>query len=375
MNIGFDAKRAFFNKSGLGNYSRSTVQLLSKYYPDNSYFLYTPKFSEANNEFIDSSNIHVRTPRQCFFRAFNPYWRSYRMACDFKYDDIDLFHGLSNELPMNIRKSNVKSVLTVHDLIFMRYPTLYKKVDRWIYEKKFKLSCQRANTVIAVSQQTKDDLIHYFKIEEDKIRVVYQGCNPIFYDAKTEAEKNKLKQKYNLPESFLLYVGTIEERKNALGIVKALHEGGIDIPLVLVGKPTAYKRRIEQYIADKNVKNDIRFFSEIPYEELPVFYQLSSAFIYPSFFEGFGIPILEALNSGVPVITSSGGCFHETGGPASMYVEPSSTEEIANAIRKVLFDDQLRQVMKEKGFAHAMKFRDGNVAKAMMQAYLDTFKK
>lgn len=374
MNIGFDAKRAFFNRSGLGNYSRSTLQLLSKYYPEHNYFLYTPK-NPGKVDFINNSNLHIRTPRKSIHRALSSYWRSFKLPCEFKYDGIDLFHGLSHELPLDISKSSVKAVVTVHDLIFMRYPSLYNRIDKWIYEKKFRTSSKIADTVIAVSKQTKEDLVNFFNIDEGKIEVVYQGCSPIFYDSKPKEEKQHIRNKYNLPETFLLYVGTIEERKNALSIVKALHEGGIDTPLVIIGKSTPYKKKIQQYISDNNVKNDIRFYPGIPFEELPVIYQLAKAFVYPSVFEGFGIPILEALNSKTPVITTRGGCFHETAGAHSLYVDPLDTEEITDAIKSVLYDESLRKRMIEKGYAHALNFRDKNVAKSMMEVYIRTMEK
>ncbi|MFP4526633.1 MAG: glycosyltransferase family 4 protein [Bacteroidales bacterium] len=374
MNIGFDAKRAFFNKSGLGNYSRSILQLLSNYYPENNYFLYTPK-APTHADFINNSNLHVKTPRKRIHRVLNAYWRSYKLPGEFKYDGIDLFHGLSNELPVDISKSSVKSIVTIHDLIFMRYPSLYNRIDKWIYEKKFKTSSRKADTVIAVSKQTKEDLVHFFNIDEKKIEVVYQGCDSIFYESKPEEEKEHIRQKHGLPKTFLLYVGTIEERKNALSIVKALHKGGIDIPLVIIGKSTPYKKTIQQYIAENKVKNAIQFYSEIPFEELPAIYQLAKAFVYPSVFEGFGIPILEALNSQTPVITTRGGCFHETGGSHSLYVDPLNTEEIADAIRSVLYNEDLRKRMIEKGYEHAMKFRDEYVAKSMIDVYLRTIDK
>ncbi len=371
MNIGFDAKRAFFNRSGLGNYSRSIIQLLNKYYPDNKYFLYTPKISNKI-DFIDSPNVKIRQPKGWIYRLVNAYWRSFKMPVDFQNDKLDLYHGLSNELPFGIKKSNVKSIVTIHDLIFMRYPKLYKKIDRWIYYKKFKTSCSNADTVVATSNQTKNDLIEFLNVDEKKIRVVYQGCSPIFYQNKSDEEKHKIREKYNLPSNFLLYVGTVEERKNALSIVKALHKGNIDVPLIIAGKQTPYIEKIKQYITQNNVANDIRFLSYLPLEDLPALYQMADAFIFPSIFEGFGIPILEALNSGVPVITSTGSCFRETGGPQSLYVEPGDTESMIKAIKDVMTDRELRERMKQEGLAHARKFRDENIADNMFKVYKET---
>ena len=137
MKIGFDAKRAFFNRSGLGNYSRNVIQLLSQHYPQNDYFLYTPTTKGAIS-FIPThqDNINILTPGRALDMLFKLYWRSFRLTDQLGDDKIELYHGLSNELPKNIHKTRIKSVVTIHDLIFIRYPHLYKSIDRQIYYKK-----------------------------------------------------------------------------------------------------------------------------------------------------------------------------------------------------------------------------------------------
>lgn len=367
MKIGFDAKRAFFNASGLGNYSRDTIALLSKYYPLNKHVLYTPNI-ERSKPFCSFENIELIGPSKLIHKKNTWFWRSYELTRQIVKDKIELYHGLSNELPVNISKSGIPSIVTIHDLIFFRYPQYYKFFDRKIYKKKFKLAVDQSTRVIAVSNQTKSDIIEFLDTPANKIEVVYQGCNTAFYRFVGDEEKNDVVSKYGLPRDFILYVGTIEQRKNLLSLVKAKDIGQIDCPLVVVGKATQYIKEVVNYVISKKLKN-VFFYHNIPNEDLPAIYQMAKVFVYPSFFEGFGIPILEAINSKVPVITSKGSCFSEPGGPSSIYIDPNWPVEIADAINKVLHDHSLRSKMISDGFNHAQQFRQENIARNLMNVY------
>lgn len=370
MRIGFDAKRAFYNRSGLGNYSRNTILQLNAHYPQNEYFLYTPK-TEGSISFAEGENIKVVSPSGFFNRKLKSFWRSVRLGKQLEKDNIDLYHGLSNELPKNISKTKAKSVVTIHDLIFLRHPEWYKPIDRKIYTSKFRHSCEAADRIIAISQQTKDDIVQYFGIEEEKIDVVYQGCHLIYHKEVDDSFKNQVKDKYQLPAQYMLYVGTIEERKNALNIVKAIHEGEVGVPLVIVGRPTPYLNQIKEYISANQVSN-IYFHHNVPLEDLPAIYQMADLFVYPSTFEGFGIPILEALYSKTPVISSKGGCFAEAGGEYSKYINPENIEDLICTIKEVLYNSELREQMKVEGYKHALQFNDDDIAKNIMGVYLKT---
>jgi glycosyltransferase involved in cell wall biosynthesis len=230
MLIGFDAKRAFFNKSGLGSYSRNLIQGLTEKYPENEYLLYTPELNFDLFEPRDPS-VAVKGPVRPLHRVFRSYWRSFYLSRQLQKDRIEIYHGLSHELPYSFPKKHVRSIVTIHDLIFLRLPHLYRLLDRTIYEKKFRYSCEISDRIVAVSRQTADDVVEFFGISPDKIDVVYQGCNPVFNTEVSLIEKEILRMKYLLPKSFILYVGTIEERKNLLTLIKALHFGKIDIRL------------------------------------------------------------------------------------------------------------------------------------------------
>jgi glycosyltransferase involved in cell wall biosynthesis len=290
------------------------------------------------------------------------------MGNDIRENKIDIFHGLSNELPRNIKRRGIKSVVTIHDLIFLRFPQFYNKIDYLIYKYKFSAAAKIADRVIATSEQTKSDLITFFNINPVKIEVVYQGCDPGFYYKVSENTKRRIRIIYNLPENYILYVGTIEERKNLLQIIKARHEHAIKMPLVAIGRQTSYMDKINKYISENKIK-DIVFPGQIALSDLPAIYQMSSVFVYPSSFEGFGIPILEALNSGIPVIAATGSCLEETGGLYSVYINPDNPDEIAGAIRRILSDDEFREKMINEGQRYALNFREDKSTRKIMDLY------
>jgi glycosyltransferase involved in cell wall biosynthesis len=367
MRIGFDAKRAFYNKSGLGSYSRNLIQGMAEQYPEHEYLLYTPGY---DYELFDPTRygFTVKGPIRGLHKLFHPYWRSYYLSKQLAKDRIDIYHGLSHELPFHFPREKVKSIVTIHDLIFLRLPQLYRMFDRKTYERKFRYACEISDRIVSVSRQTADDIIEFFRINPSKIDIVYQGCNPIFNTDVSLVEKEILRMKYLLPKSFILYVGTIEERKNLLTLIKALHFGKIDMPLVVIGKPTSYLNKVIEFIEHHSLINII-FCDVVQNQDLPGIYQLADLFVYPSFFEGFGIPILEALFSKVPVITSKTSSLTEVGGDHSLYVDPGNVEDMAAAIKKVLCSRELQEQMISEGYKHARKFDPDKVSANLMQVY------
>ena len=368
MRIGFDAKRAFNNYSGLGNYSRYIISNICRFYPENECFLYTPLIADAEL-FNEPAGTIIGKPGG-FWKKSGSLWRTFRLTHRLNEDAIDLYHGLSNELPYGIQKSRAKSVITIHDLIFMEHPELYQSINRNIYEKKVRTGPRVANRVIADSDQTKQDIIRFLNVDESRIRVVYQGCHRQFYSRVSKETMQNTHQRFALPSEYLLYVGTIEERKNLLKIVQALHHGNIDFPLVVVGRKTAYFNQVKQFIERTGLSN-VYFLDQVQASDLPAIYQGSSGFIYPSSYEGFGIPVLEALNSGVPVITSRGGCLEETAGKGGLLIDPTDQEEMIHAIRQVLETSALRDRLIREGGAHALKFREEQTIPSLYNVYLE----
>ena len=372
MRVGFDAKRAVSNNTGLGNYSRDTIRVLSHHFNNNEYFLYTAKGNKnARLSFInDSKNILICQPKSLFNKTLNTYWRSKNIVKDLSTQNIDIYHGLSNELPIGIEKTTIKSVVTIHDLIFMRFPNLFNCIDRNIYYKKSKSACERADKIIAVSEQTKKDIIELLNIPEEKIAVVYQGCNQIFQRAIPLQKQQDIIRKYHLKKDYLLYVGTIEKRKNLLTLLAVLKE----LPkqkLIIIGDGKSYKKKCLEFIIKHQLSNRVFFLKGLSPEEIAVVYRSAEIMIYPSIFEGFGIPIIEALFSKTPVITTKGGCFIEAGGENSQYINPLSVADMKDAIIKIKESSEIRNKMIVKGLEYAQRFTDDKVAANLMKVYTD----
>ncbi len=367
MILGFDAKRAFHNTTGLGNYSRDLLRIVRRHAPEHRCLAYSPRPPLAASG-AQADGLEVRGPRTALGRAFPSVWRSRGIADDLAADGVQLYHGLSNELPLGLAERGIASAVTVHDLIFERFPELYSPIDRRIYRWKAQSAARRADLVVAISEQTRSDLVELYGVPAERIRVVYQGCHAAFQEELPAQELAAARDRFGLPESFILSVGTVERRKNLLTVLRAL-AGLPGVPMVVVGRRTAYAREVEAFIAQEKLETRVRFLTGVGVRELAALYRLATVFVYPSLFEGFGIPILEALFSGTPVVTTRGGVFPEAAGPGSAYVDPSSPEELGAALAAILRNEDLRAAMREAGRAHAARFRDEAIARELVAAY------
>lgn len=368
MKIGYDAKRLFHNNTGLGNYSRDLVRIMAHFYPKNEYHLYNPKLKKIDT-LLNSDSIIEHLPQKKIDKIAPSLWRSKNVVKDLIHNNISIYHGLSAEIPYGIEKTTIKSIVTIHDLIFLRYPEFYKKIDVFLYTKKLQNALLNANLIIAISEQTKEDIITFFGIKASKIKVIYQGCHTIFKQVIPENYKKEVSSKFKLPNKFLLNVGTLETRKNALQIIKSIK--GTKIPLVLVGRKTPYFFEIKEFISKNKMENQIIHLENINLKELAVLYQLATIFIYPSLFEGFGIPIIEALYSSTPVITSTNGCFSEAAGPNSIYVNPNDKRELREKIIDLWENESLQSNMKKEGLTFVQKFNDDVLANQWQNTYCE----
>jgi len=366
MNIGFDGKRAANNLTGLGNYSRSLITQLSQFFPQNQYFVYTPKIKESRqiNDFFTPSNILAVLPK-----SFSFLWRTIGIKKQLLTDQIDLYHGLSHEIPIGLKQIEIPSIVTVHDLIFLKFPQYFGRIDRFIYKLKCQYACTHADKIVAISEQTKKDIVSFFNIDDHKIEVVYQSCDESFKTPANNSLKEDVKEKFDLPDHYILNVGTIETRKNLLLLIKALANVPKAYKLVVVGKETPYKQLVLDEISKLSLNERVIFLQNVPFNELPAIYQMASVFVYPSFYEGFGIPIIEALYSSVPVIAATGSCLEEAGGTDSLYMDPNNPIELAKNINKVLENQELQSEMKQKGLAYVQRFNDDRIANHMMEVY------
>ncbi len=330
MKIAYDAKRLFHNKSGLGNYSRTLVSNYRSNFTADHISLLSPKIEGSSflSQFLDQDYNLIEGKN-------NVLWRFKGIMKELKSGDFDVYHGLSNELPHGIQKcSNLKKIVTIHDLIFLQFPQFYPFIDRKIYEEKFERSCKKADSIIAVSQATKDDIIRFFKIDPSKIEVVYQTCHPQYYKIGETVDKIAIHKKINRP--YGLFVSTISERKNLLNVLKAMTTiKEPDRPLLLVvGEGKKYKSKMEAWVDEHGLKSDVSFLGHISDEALLSLYFHAHWSIYPSFYEGYGIPVVESLLCGTPTITSNTSSMPEAGHQLADLIDPHSTLEIQNAISK-----------------------------------------
>lgn len=364
MKIGFDAKRLYNNFTGLGNYSRTTIDILMEYVPEHQYYLYSPAVTrnDVTLPYLEAEGCRTIVPTGLTKGSL---WRSYGMADDLLRNGIDLFHGLSNEIPIGLAKRGIPTVVTIHDVAFHTFKEMYRWHDRMIYHQKWKYACKHADHIIAISESTRRDIIRFFDVHEEKISVVYQPVNKVYYEDNVKIDEDNV-------SPYLLYVGSVNSRKNLLGIVKAMEllPADLQIPLTIVGGGGSYKRRVEQYIAEHHMEHLFRWTTAIDSEHLQQLYANATLLLYPSFYEGFGLPVVEALLSGCPVLTSGTSSLPEAGGPYSLQINPLHIEEISNGIVKILTDDSLRHQMIEEGRKYALKkFHPETLAKQLAGVY------
>ena len=368
MIIGFDAKRAFHNHTGLGNYSRTLIKNLQTLHPDEKYVYFTPRTNTSYSKLFDARD--VITPS-----GTKPLWRSFGIKKEIKQAGVDVFHGLSNELPIGINKTGVPSVVTIHDVIFDIIKEDFPWHDRVVYKLKTQKAIQESTKIIAISEATKQDLIGRFDAIPDKISVIYQPIDIQFQKENYHDESLVMvKKKYNLPPSFLLYVGAFMKRKNVLPMIKAWQKLPKDhrIPFFIFGNGREYKKEVMDYISKNHLGKWMHILPPVPFEELPMLYRLADSVVYPSRYEGFGLPVLEALACGARVVTSSVSSMPEAGGDLPVYVDPGNIESISEGIRKSLEQSRPDAV---KLSDHLARFNPRKLTEQVVELYREVGKK
>jgi len=368
MKIGFDAQKAYSNNTGLGHYSREIIRILSEYYPENEYHLYSPCKTTVDYK-PKGRNIIEQMPPLKYSALACAFWRQLLLSNKISDNNIDIYVGLDNELPIGIAAKKVKAVVVIHDLIFMRFPEFYSSIERQIKLLKAKRACKSADLIIAASEQTKKDIIDFLNVEESKVKVVYQGCRKEFKQEYSDDEKNEVIIKYKLPKRFILNVSRIEENKNQLNILQAIADLK-EIHLVLVGDEYAYSKKLREFIEKENMQDRVLFLKNVNSKDLAIIYQLADIFVYPSLFEGFGIPIIEALYSKTAVITSTDSCFSEAGGKYTWYVNPNDSSELKLALVELWNSPESREQIAELSHKYVQKFNDEEIAKSFMESIL-----
>lgn len=373
MIIGFDGKRAVQNNTGLGNYSRLLVEKMATIFPDNRYQVYAPRRREnprlASIEKLD--NVAFAYPESGFWRRMPSLWRSWGITDRLKADSLTLYHGLSGELPLNIGRAGIPSVVTIHDLIFRHFPENYRAIDRRIYDYKFRRACLDATRVIAISEKTKADITADYGIDPAKIDVVYQGCDTIFRHRPDDATIAEIKRLYGLDRPYIISVGTLEPRKNQLQAVEGLAALPQDLGLLLVGRRSDYARRVlDPAIARLRLTERVKFLEGIPFAHLPALYAGALLSSYTSRYEGFGLPVIESLSVGTPVIAATGSCLEEAGGPDTPAIDPDSVEQWATTAMGFITDRDYALSVGAKGREYVGRFSHEAMARGTMATYL-----
>ncbi len=370
MKIAYDGKRAVGGLTGLGNYSRLVLETLSDAHPDDTFTVLAPR--RRDNPRLQTL---LRRPNVEFVyktsRAPSALWRSYGITKEMERLGADLYHGLSNELPLNILKAHIPTVLTMHDVIYRRLPECYTRTDRFFCDFKYSRSCRAATRIIAISERTKADIIEFYGVDPDKIDVVYQGCDDIFRHRCSAEELQAVRTKFSLPVRYILQVGTIEQRKNLELTIRALSAiNDRDIHLVAVGKDRlGYQQKCQKLAEELGVADRVHFLSNVGFSDLPAVCQGAEVIVYPSRYEGFGIPVLEALESRRPLIAATGSCLEEAGGDAAIYVDPDDVRAMAEALNGIISGATDTDGMIARGVRHAARFSPATLEPNIWRAY------
>ena len=375
--FGFDAKRAATNNTGLGNYSRLVIDLLSDTLPGQQprrLRLYTPRPEKVGprlRPLLDRPGVRIAGPSSPLSMALPGLWRLRGGITDrIIADGVTLFHGLSNELPLDIARAGNPSVVTIHDAIFRRCPENYKPVDRAIYDFKWRRAVANATRIIAISECTRRDIIDLYGADPERIDVVYQGCDHIFLRPIADDDVARVRALYALPNLFIACVGTVEPRKNQLLAVRALSALPPEVSLVIVGRPREpYGSAVRAEAAALGIADRVVWLRDIPFADIPAIYAASFAAAYVSRYEGFGLPVIEALASGTPVIAATGSCLEEAGGPGAIYIGPDDVSAFVTAASSLLNDSQLRRQLVAAGRAHIAAFSRDNFRSGLLDTY------
>jgi glycosyltransferase involved in cell wall biosynthesis len=374
MKIGFDAKRFFFNHSGLGNYSRMLIESLFKYFPENEYVLYADRLDTLDHAhpealrilkfYVDNRSdgsdlytlVMVDAPK---------WWRTWGMGKRAAQDGVEVFHGLSNELPWDLPTS-VASVCTIHDVIFKEFPSYYPWIDRLIYDFKTKKAIQKASRLIMTSQATQLQVEKYYPNAKGCSVVVYQAVDPAFYgDGHVQRTRET-----NAP--YFVYQSSFTQRKNHAVLVDAfaLIQHQTDWNLTLIGLNGPTLEAVQLQIEKLGLGNRITCLVDQSRQEMIDCVTGAAGFVYPSLNEGFGIPLAEALAAGLPMAVSNISVFRELTEDLPVYFHPNKAEEMAAAMISITTrEEQTRQRLKQSSLQS--KIDPKTIAEQLIRVYSD----
>ena len=394
MRIGMDI-RVLLDKqySGVANFAFQLIKNLIKVDRRNAYYFFynsfrrkkLPYFEEPeNNVNLSPAGVNSDLVEKISFKVIKTSYPNklfnYFLQRVFSWPELDKVVGgtdifYSPHINFSSFSSDTKSVITVHDLSFLRYNEFFsRRKNFWHKSLNLSKKLQKFDKVVAVSENTKNDIIELLHIPEEKIEVIYSGLPEDILEAKNEYGEKYLEDRFRINRKYIFYLGTIEPRKNIIGLIKAynkLRDGGEDILLILAGAWGWKTKKIREEWEKSPYKDDIRFIGYVENELKPLLYQKAEVFVYPSFYEGFGFPPLEAMHFGVPVVSSNTSSLPEVLGDAALLVNPDKSEELSEAIRLCLHDEAIRNRLINLGKIRAAQFNWRDTAKKYLEVFSD----
>ena len=375
MHIAIDYTAATRKGAGIGNYVRSLVDALLAQDSKNKYTLLTSGRPTREHPFPLAENVRGRSiiiPDH----YLNILWYRWRLPlyATFFTGQVDIYHGPDFVLPPIYGK--VRKVVTVHDLAFIEQPEYVMPQLATFLNKVVPETVAIADVVAAVSQATSHTLIEHFKIPPEKITIIPSGIRPYFRRITDPILLSATRHKFGLKHPLILGVGTLEPRKNHLGLIKAFHKAqsaarnqSRPAMLALASGPGWLYDETQQLIAKLKLEKKVRILGHVTELELITLYSMADMFVFPSFYAGFGVPLVEAMACGTPVITSNTSLLTEVAGDAAVIIDPHNAGQIAKAMLQVLESEQLREELRQKGYARAQHFTWPKAASKMLSVY------
>jgi glycosyltransferase involved in cell wall biosynthesis len=366
MRIGIDARPLSRRRSGIGNYVQCLVELLPRIAPQHEYFLYSNRPFDLS---IPEGVVHERVDR-AFGLCPGAFWILGRGSTLIRQDAIDVYWATNAILPPYI-PSNVAKVITVYDMVWLRYPETTSRYNLLVQAMCAEKAISRSDFVVTISRSVREELLHSLSVAPAKTGVVYPGISDNYYPQDRSKAAQYVSNKFGVPTQYMACVGTVEPRKNLSILVEALRivksKGKCECPLVVAGASGWRTSDLFQRIRSTGLGNDIRFIGYVPARDLPSFYAGAQVFLFPSIYEGFGLPPLEAMACGTPVISSDAHCMPEVLGDAAMLVSPAKPEDWAEAMVRALDDNELRNKMRNAGVVQAAKFQPRASAECLLE--------
>ncbi|MBI3764639.1 MAG: glycosyltransferase family 4 protein [Chloroflexi bacterium] len=363
--LALDARLTYYTGGGIGNYIRHLAAELPALDPANDYFiLHSRKARESLPMPPNAARVNCWTP------SHHRYERA-ALAVELWPLGLDLLHSPDFVPPLDGRW---RSLITVHDLTFLRYPQFLTPDSRRYYNEQIKAAVRRADAISADSFATRDDIVNLLGVPAEKIAVVHLAPDAAFAPVTAEAVATSL-ARHNLPRDYILFVGTLEPRKNVDGLLRAYATLPDAPPLALAGRPGWLFDETQTLISNLHLTDRVCLLQDFPSSDLPALYSGASVFILPSHYEGFGLPVLEAMACGTPTIIADRASLPEIAGDAALRIDPDDPASIANAIHTALTDSALRQSLVALGFEQVKRFSWRKTAEETMAVYRATLER